>query len=338
MKKKSLQYIAEKTGVSVSTVSRVLSGNGEKYRISKKTIEAVRQEADKINYMPDLIAKGLRTNRTDTIGLTVPNIDNPFFANLACIVINELKRRGYHVLLADSMESDKEEKDALNMFVSRKVDGIIAVPVSTSPDLYEQIATDTPVVLIDRHFDKTSLPYICTDNYIGGRMATDYLIRKGHRDLLAIEGNRAALSNRDREAGFLDEVQSRKGISIRTQVVGDAFSVENGYKETLAILQSGDLPDAIFAFSTTILLGSIRALREYGIRLPEEIGLISFDNNGFLDFLDPAVTRIEQPLAEIGRRATETLSLLIECRRKELPDPKPIRELLKPSLVVRASC
>ena len=338
MKKKSLQYIAEKTGISVSTVSRVLSGNGEKYRISQKTITAVKLEAEKIHYMPDLIAKGLRTNRTDTIGLTVPNIDNPFFANLACIVIGELKQRGYHVLLADSMESDKEERDALNMFVSRKVDGIIAVPVSASPGLYEQIAADTPVVLVDRYFDKTSLPYICTDNYLGSRMATGYLIRKGHRDLLAIEGNRTALSNRNRTAGFLNEIQSKKGISIRSRIVGDAFSVENGYRETLAILKSGDLPDAIYAFSTTILLGSIRALREYGIRLPEEISLISFDNNGFLDFLDPAVTRIEQPLSEIGRQATEILSERIEGRRKELPDPKPIQELLKPSLIVRDSC
>lgn len=338
MKKKSLQYIADKTGVSVSTVSRVLSGNGEKYRISQKTIAAVKFEADKIDYMPDLIAKGLRTNRTDTIGLTVPNIDNPFFANLSCIVISELKQRGYHVLLADSMELDNEERDALNMFISRKVDGIIAVPVSASPSLYEEIAAHTPVVLVDRYFDETSLPYICTNNYIGSRMATDYLIRKGHRDLLAIEGNRRALSNRDRTGGFLDEVKSKKGISIRTRTVGNAFSVENGYNETMAVLKSGDLPDAIFAFSTTILLGSIQALREYGIRIPEEISLISFDNNGFLDFLDPAVTRIEQPLTEIGRRSTEILSELIENRRKELPDPKPIQELLKPSLVVRDSC
>ena len=337
MKKKSLQYIADKTGVSVSTVSRVLSGNGEKYRISQKTIAMVKLEADKIDYMPDLIAKGLRTNRTDTIGLTVPNIDNPFFANLSCIVISELKQRGYHVLLADSMELDSEERDALNMFVSRKVDGIIAVPVSASPSLYEEIAVHTPVVLIDRYFDETSLPYICTNNYIGSRMATDYLIRKGHRDLLAIEGNRRALSNRDRTGGFLDEVKSKKGISIRTRIVGNAFSVDNGYNETMAILKSGDLPDAIFAFSTTILLGSIR---RSGIRdpIPEEISLISFDNNGFLDFLDPAITRIEQPLTEIGRRSTEILSELIENRRKELPDPKPIQELLKPSLIVRDSC
>lgn len=338
MKNISLQSIAEKTGVSVSTVSRVLSGKGERYRISRKTIAAVKQEADNVNYMPDLIAKGLRMNRTDTVGLTVPNIDNPFFANLSCTVINELKQRGYHVLLADSMESDKEEKDALDMFVSRKVDGIIAVPVSSSPDLYEGIASETPVVLIDRYFDDTRLPYICTDNYTGGRMATGHLIRKGYRNLLAIEGVRTALSNRDREGGFLDEVNAHKGTSIRTRIAGDAFSVENGYRETVKVLRSGDLPDAIFAFSTTILLGSIMALREHGIRLPGEIGLISFDNNGFLDYLDPAVTRIEQPLADIGRRAAGILLQIIACRRKDLPDPEQIPELLKPSLVVRDSC
>lgn len=338
MKKKSLQFIAEKSGVSVSTVSRVLSGKGEKYRISGKTIARVRQEAERVNYIPDLIAKGLRMKRTDTVGLSVPNIDNPFFANLSCIVINELKQRGYHVLLADSMESDKEEKDALDMFVSRKVDGIITVPVSSSPDIYERIASETPVVLIDRYFDKTCLPYICTDNYTGGRMAIAHLIQKGYRNLLAIEGIRTALSNRDRENGFMDEVNAHKKISIRTRIAGDAFSVENGYRETVKVLRSGDLPDAIFAFSTTILLGSIMALREHGISLPGKIGLISFDNNGFLDYLDPAVTRIEQPLADIGRRATGILLQIIECRRRDLPDPEQIHEFLKPSLVVRDSC
>lgn len=338
MSKNTLTTISEATGFSVSTVSRVLSGKGRTYRISDRTIALIMAEAEKCHYTPDLIAKSLKTNHTDTVGLTVPNIDNPFFANLASVVMGNLKQHDYHVLLADSMESEKEEKEALAMFVSRKVDGIIAVPIDSSPARYEQIAKDTPVVLIDRYFEKTTLPYICTDNYTGSRMATDYLIRKGYRNILAIQGVQTALSNRDRAKGFLDAAGARKDLSIRTRIAGNAFSVENGYRETLNILKSGNRPDAIYSFSSTILLGSIMALREQGIRIPGEIGLISFDNNGFLDYLDPAITRVEQPLAEIGRKATEILFDLIGRKRKRLPEPPPVQELLKPTLIVRDSC
>ena len=125
--KESLQTISGRTGYSVSTVSRVLSGKGEQYRISRHAIETITREARECNYTPDLIAKGLRTRKTNTIGLTVPSIDNPFFSNLASIITNSLRNHGYNIILADSMETEQLETDALDSFVSRKVDGIIAL-------------------------------------------------------------------------------------------------------------------------------------------------------------------------------------------------------------------
>ena len=350
MSKNTLLTISEKTGVSISTVSRVLSGKGEKYRISRRTIDLVREVARACNYVPDLVAKGLRTSRTDIIGLTVPNIDNPFFANLSRIVINELKQKGFHVLLADSAESGEEERDALDMFVGRKVDGIIAVPVGSVPEHYERIARTIPVVLIDRYFRNASLPYVSTDNYTGARMAAEYLLGRGHRRILGIQGAVNAISNQERVKGLTDAVRAVPDASFR--ITGDAFSVENGQRETLAALSGGPAaawkPDALFAFSSTILLGSLMAIREKGLRIPEDIALISFDNNGFLDYLDPAVTRVEQPLADIGRRATEILSALIDSRRKPASsarDPQvqevtalPPQELLTPTLIIRNSC
>ena len=162
--KESLQTISERTGYSVSTVSRVLAGKGEQYRIGRRAIETITAEAQACNYRPDLIAKGLRTRKTNTIGLTVPGIDNPFFSNLASIITNHLKGLGYNILLADTMEAEEMEADALNSFLSRKVDGIIAVPVGESPEMLERISRSVPVVLIDRYFPDTTLPYVCTDN------------------------------------------------------------------------------------------------------------------------------------------------------------------------------
>lgn len=179
MRKNTIQSISEQTGYSVSTVSRVLSGKAQRSRISQKAIEIIQAEAKRINYTPNLLAQGLRTSRTYTIGLTVPGIDNPFFATLASTVIENLKLAGYHTLLADSLENEKDFESSLMMFRSRSVDGIIAVPVGNTTELMDEITGNIPTVLIDRYFEGTSLPYICTDNYAGGYMATEYLINRG---------------------------------------------------------------------------------------------------------------------------------------------------------------
>ena len=334
--KESLQTISERTGYSVSTVSRVLAGKGEQYRIGRLAIETIKAEAQACNYRPDLIAKGLRTRKTNTIGLTVPSIDNPFFSNLASIITCHLKKHGYNILLADTMEAEEMEADALNSFLSRKVDGIIAVPVGESPEMLERISRSVPVVLIDRYFPDTTLPYVCTDNYYGGLSATRHLIRKGYRNLLAIQGVLTSMPNKERVRGFEDAVRNSGDKGIRYAVTGDAFSSENGYESTMKVLESGNPPDAIFAFSTTIMLGALTAIREKGLKIPDDIGIISFDNNRFLDYLDPPITRIEQPAPQIGRIATDMLVKMIEGSPME--DNMEGQISIRPFLVEGRSC
>ena len=335
--KNNIFTISERTGYSVSTVSRVLSGKAEKYRISQAAVERITREADRCNYRPNLVAQSLRTQKSQTIGLLVPGIENPFFATLAGIVIELLGARGYHTLLADSGEAEAEEREALRMFQSRSVDGIICVPVSASPALHEEVGRQTPMVLLDRYFRETSLSYVCTDNYAGARMATEYLLEKGYRHILAIQGVPASMPNQERVRGFLSAV---KEAGATCSVAGDAFSVDNGYRETLQAFGSGGARsfDAVFAFSSTILLGTIQALRTLQLRPARDVGVISFDNNGFLDFLDPAVTRVEQPLREAGSLAVETLFTLMDARREGLPEPPPLHQLIKPTLAIRSSC
>lgn len=335
MSKNTIQSISEQTGYSVSTVSRVLSGKAARSRISQKAIEIIQAEAKRINYTPNLLAQGLRTSRTYTIGLTVPGIDNPFFATLASTVIENLKLAGYHTLLADSLESPKDFENSLVMFRSRSVDGIIAVPVGNPSPLTDEITTSIPTVLIDRYFEGTKLPYICTDNYAGGYAATEYLINRGFRRILSIQGVEESTPSRERVRGFKDAIAAHSDMGIEYAIVGDAFSVENGYDQVMRIFREGVKFDAVFAYSSTILLGAIRAFRELGISVPGQVGIISFDNNGFLDFLDPAVTRVEQPLIEIGRIASELLVDIIEDKSHV---QMPVQRLIEPSLIVRNSC
>ncbi len=265
----------------------------------------------------------------------MPGIDNPFFATLASTVIENLKLAGYHTLLADSLENEKDFESSLMMFRSRSVDGIIAVPVGNTTELMDEITGNIPTVLIDRYFEGTSLPYICTDNYAGGYMATEYLINRGCRNILSIQGVEGSTPSMERVRGFKDAISAHSEKQIEYAIVGDAFSVENGYDQVKRIFSDGVRYDAVFAYSSTILLGAIRAFRELGVRIPEQVGIISFDNNGFLDFLDPAITRIEQPLSEIGRLASQVLIDIIENKHQDLP---PVQRLIAPTLIVRDSC
>ena len=334
--KVNLFSISEKTGYSVSTVSRVLSGKAGKYRISQAAVDLITAEARRSHYQPNLVAQALRTQKSRTIGLMVPGIDNPFFSTLASGINSLLAARGYHTLLADSREDEAEEEAALDMFRRRSVDGIIAVPVASSPQLHEEISKSVPLVLIDRYFESTVLPYVCTDNYAGAVMATQYLLGKGYKRILAVQGVQASMPNQERVRGFKDAL---KGHSVVSRVVGDAFSVENGYRQIMEVFrEGGEHFDAVFAFSTTILLGVIDALRTLGLHIAGDVGVISFDNNSFLDFLDPAITRVEQPLREAGEIAVKTLFALIESRNAGLPEPPPVQQMIRPRLIVRSSC
>ena len=334
--KTTLAAIAERTGYSVSTVSRVLSGNAGKYRISQSAVERVTREARRCGYRPNLVAQSLRTRQSQTVGLVVPGIDNPFFATLSSIVIAQLDARGYHTLLADSRESVEEEREALEMFQDRGVDGIIAIPVASSPEFHEEVGQNVPLVLLDRYFQKTTLPYVCTDNYAGAYMAAKYLVDKGYKRILAIQGMPSSMPNRERVRGFLDAIDGR---GVESKVVGDAFSVENGNREALAAFAGNPQAyDAVFAFSATILIGTISALRRLGIAEGKDVGVISYDNNGFLDFMNPPVSRVEQPLREAGKIAVDTLFSLMEAHRSGLPRPAPVQQLVQPTLVIRESC
>ena len=297
MKKETLVSIAERSGCSISTVSRVLSGNAAKYRISQRTVARVTEEVKRCNYTPSLLAKGLRTNRTDTIGLLIPNIENSFFAGVAGVVIRESRNYNYKVVVVDTQEDERNEQDGLSALLARRVDGIVAAPCGSNSELFASVQEGgMPLVLIDRYLpDAGMLSYVTTDNYRGAVMATEYLLD-------------------------------------RIVVTGEDFSVQNGYLETKLALAQAERPTAIFALSNLILLGVVKAVHESGLRIPDDISVVSFDDNMLFNYLDPAITCIGQPTDEIG---TLAVKLLIRAVRE--PGAAPSHLHLPPSLIIRRS-
>lgn len=348
--KETLQTISRRTGFSISTVSRVLSGKAEKYRICESTVALIKEEAAKRGYTPSALAKSLRTSKSDTIGLIVPSIANPYFADIASVILAEARQYGYSTIIEDSSENETLQESLIGDLVSRQVDGIIVVPCGTDASLLEKIARDNvPVIQIDRFIEGSSLPFVVSDNCDGGFKGAEILLKAGHRDIACIQGVHDSTPNRERIKGF--KAAMAQFADAAGSIVGNAFSIENGYLETKLLLHRPKRPSAIFALSNTIALGVMKALREEGLSIPEDMSLISFDNIVYLDYMQPPITRISQSVEKVGRMAVKILLEMIENPRSDTRQPSdsltsprnedrttdPIQEKLPVDLVLRDS-
>ena len=340
--KATLETIAKNTGFSKSTISRVLNNKAYLSRISKKTVDAILDEAERCGYTPNLIAKNLRINRSQTIGLLVPSLANPYFAEIASVIIVEARKYGYTTIVADTMENENIQNTAITNILSRQVDGIIIVPCGNDPAYLEQTNKQcVPIILVDRYYENSCLPYVVTNNFAGGYMAASLLVRNGHKNIACIQGPPTAMTNRKRIEGYT-AVLKENGIEDRAIVVGNEFSIQNGYLETKLLLNDGRRPTAIFALSNNIGLGAIKAIREAKLRIPEDISLVSFDNYMYLDFLEPAITRIGQMVDEMGKMAVKLLNESISNHREitsqiELSPEMIMRESVAPLINVSST-
>lgn len=306
IKQSKLSDIAKKTGLSVTTVSRVINGKAELYRISKKSQIIVQNAVKELDYKPNPFAQGLRKNYTKTIGLLLPSFENPFFASIAAAVIREAAKSDYTVMVLDTRESPDEETRALETLKSRRVDGIVMVPCGYNAEPLEALDKEIPLVLIDRYFENSNLTCACTDNFKGAYDATKKLIEAGHKDILCIRGVPRAITSARRVDGYLAAL-NEAGIGNRAIICGNDFSIENGYLQTQLAISSGKNFTAIFALSGTNLLGSLHALRDHKLRVPEDVSLISFDDNVYLNYLNPPVSCVSQPLELISIAAVDQL-------------------------------
>ncbi len=305
--KATLETIARNTGFAKSTVSRVLSGRADESRISEDTIKIIKKEAEKCGYIANYVAKKMRSERTHTIGLVVPTISNPYFAELSSVIISEVQKYGYTTIVTDTNEDEETQNLSVASLLKGKVDGIIIVPAGNDPKFLEQTNEKyIPVILVDRYYENSSLPYIVTNNYRGGYEATMTLIRNGHRKIACIQGP-PTTSNSKRVEGYLSALKDAQ-IEEEAIVVGDDFSIRNGYMETMLLLRDkAKKPTAIFAVSNTIGLGAFKAIKEAKMKIPDEISLITFDNYTYLDYLDPSITRLGQMVDEMGKMAVKLL-------------------------------
>jgi len=298
--------IANKSGFSITTVSRVINGQAKKYRISSATQEKILAIANELNYKPNEFARNLRMGHSKTIALIIPSLRNPFFAEIASIVNQEVKKYDYITLIGDSNDSIETEAREVSQFSSKNVDGLIIVPCGKDSEHIEQIVKEgIPAVCIDRYFEGIDISFVSSDNFDGAYSATEYLIQQGHRSIACIQGVTYSTPNKLRVDGFIKAMSDHLIDSYK--VTGDDFSEQNGYIETKILLHQKNRPTAIFALSNTIAMGCLKAFKEENIKIPNDISLITFDENPYLNYIDPPLTCISQPIDEICKIAVKIL-------------------------------
>ena len=330
--KVNIKDIALKTGLSITTVSRVLNGKARQYRIGKESQKLIEDVAKELNYIPNHFAANLKSGKSNTIGLILPSLDNPFFARIAGIINVEIRKHGYALIISDSNEDAEAEKTELQQFVSRNIEGLIVVPSSSEVEHIEQInAQGLPLILMDRYFENSNIPYVATDNFEGAVMATEHLLDHGHSDIACIQGVKKSTPNKLRVNGFT-ETMRKAGIDT-IQIVGDDFSVQNGFLETKLLLQWKKRPTAIFTLSNTIAMGCLQALKDEKIRVPEDISIITFDDHPYLDFLATPITSIAQPIEHICKIALRYIFSRLEDNGESINN----QVILKPEIKIRES-
>jgi len=332
-KNSTLKDLEKATGVSKSTISRVFN-NPEKVKSS--TLKLVRKKAEELGYQPSRVARRLQAGRgkAKVIGLIIPDIMNPFFAEITRGIEDVALKNGYALILNNSNESLERQRVCLDTLRMEGVDGIILPPVHEEDEyVKELIDNGLNMICIDRVIKNTSVDSIRSDNRKGAYMAVSHLIELGHKRIAYIGGLPSISTTQERLEGYR-EAFSDFGLDVEKNLIliGDSKQ-KSGERLTEQLVKMENPPTAIFTGNNMTTLGAYVALNRLKISIPKEIALVGYDDVPWADALNPPPTVVDQSTYEIGKRAAEMLLLRIKN-----PDSSPVKLMLEPNFIVRESC
>jgi LacI family transcriptional regulator len=317
-KKVSLKDIAEKAGVSVTTVSIVLNGRAKDMKISEAMARKILALGEKMNYRPNHFAKGLRTGKTNTIGLIVDDISNYFFGHLANIVEEEADKLGYTVMFCSSENNEGKSRHILNMLVDKHMDGYIIAPTKAMlPELEKLVKEKKPAVLIDRYYQQLDSSYVTIDNVNGSLEAVNYLAKKGYRRIALVTNLTDQLQMIQRMEGYQQGL-NQNHLQLDQQIIKKipfGLTDEKVVKEIKDFVELNENKmDAIFFTSNNLGVAGLEALRSIGKRIPDDISVICFDDNDLFRLGMPGISVVSQPIKDIAKKAVEILIQQINQR------------------------
>jgi LacI family transcriptional regulator len=334
----TIKDIARELGISPSTVSRALKDHPD---ISVQTKKAVNELAEKLNYQPNIVALNLRQKKTNTIGVILPELVHFFFSTVISGIESVAYEAGFNVILAQSNESYEREKTDIKALFNSRVDGML-ISISRETTNYDHIESilskGVPIVFYDRMYANPNTSKVIVDDYIGAKEAVLHLIEQGCTRIAHLESTPGLSIAEDRKRGYYDALRENN-IPIKENMVLQCpnGSLEDAEAATKKLLALATPPDAIFANHDMLAMGAMKAIKEAGLKIPQDIALMGFSNWFFSQLMDPPLSSVDQPGFELGQEAARLLIRQIEMKDKEQFDPIPETKVLKTKLVVRAS-
>ncbi len=324
----SIKDVAKAAGVSTATVSRVLS-NGDHVRAEVR--ERVMKAVEQLAYRPNLLARSLRAQQSNTIGLIVSDIRNPFFTSISRSVEDMAYEQGYSLVLCNTDENPEKETIYLNLMHDENVAGVIFSPTRQTAARFSTLEIAFPTVVVDRSVGDAEVDSVLLDNVDSAYRLTKHLIEQGYRHIAALCGEMST-TGREREAGYEKALREHNLVPQQDIIKFVQPRSEAGYATTLKLLDAACRPDALLTTNSVLASGALQAIRERGLTIPDDIALVTFDETTWASLVQPAITLIDQPTYEIGKTATELLL-------QRIADPaRPTRKvILKGQLLERGS-
>lgn len=301
----TIRDVAKRAGVAPITVSRVINRSRN---VSEATRARVQEAIDELGYVPNRLARSLRLKRTHTLALVVTDITNPFWTTVVRGVEDAAQDAGFNVILCNTDECEAKQEQYLDILLQKRVDGIVLVPARASAKLVDWIQRQTtPVVVLDRRVPSVRADVVRGDSEGGAYQLVRHLLSLGHRQIAVLSGPKDVSTAADRVDGYCRAL-AEAGLEIRADWIRyGSFSQASGYEMAQQVLAASPRPTALFAINNFIAIGALRALRDAGLRVPEDMSVVTFDDRTSGLVTEPFLTVADQPAYEMGQKAADLL-------------------------------
>jgi len=323
-----IKDIARECNVSATTVSRALNNSKE---ISKKTREFILKTCEEKGYIPNSAARSLILNKTNMIGLLIPDITNQYYAYVSKGVSSYLEKIGYGLVLCNSDRNKENENRYIDFLAQKRVDGIILIPVKPKASDYKKIIATVPLVMADNYVKDLDVSYVGNDNYVGARKIVTHMLRQGYRRIGVILGDESSTASNERLKGYKDTL-TENNIEVSNDILlNSSANFEDGFK--LAQILIKKKVDAIFTINDSVAMGVMKYAHMNNILIPKEIGIAGYDDIEQAAMLTVPLTTVHQRKFELGQIVAKVL--IAEINNHQIAKQTII---LQPELIIRKSC